>query len=593
MPAAERAAITKQGGVSTVIQGQSILHLKGRVYIPDTAVELRSKIFSNVHADATLHAGAPKARERLRNCGIHVANFDKHYKAYYDSCICQVARAPATVQATMDLVPAPLFPALAMVTMDVMYLPVTEDGYVGAIITMDTASRRVHLLAVKDSTAAGAVEALRQWHRTVGRLPVAVDTDGGPTFRGAFKDYLVAQHIEHNIGTAHNHVGRGLVERTVRTVKYAVRCMLQRGKLALWRDALGDIEIFINNTPRDSLGGISPVQYLTNVADVADPLATLPVPHLPPARLADALAGRRWLADAASALASILNAVTAPRGGVIYAKGDWVLLQLEHKPDDGLAGDYTGPFIVTDVEMANGPEGRVHTGWYSVARLLANNKHSAPKRVRAARLWGFDASRTDADTQHQESLPPGFFVVKAVLDHGKIGTPEQGMVQVQYLHSDKPFWQPVEDLEGNAIFRAYCVKNNLSLDGLPKQGGASAKPETVTRVETPAAAPLPAAPAGAGAVATAALPATGGATVAVAGTTSNRLAPGTAVYSKETEKQQCDRPAVITAQLPHDHYEIQWQDGSSTKKGKGGSPRAIVPAGWIVVPLAARAARRG
>ena len=112
-------------------------------------------------------------------------------------------------------------------------------------------------------------------------------------------------------------------------------------------------------------------------------------------------------------------------------------------------------------------------------------------------------------------------------------------------------------------------------------------------METPAAAPQPAALIGAGAVAIPAPQIEDGAAVAAAGTTPDRLAVGTAVYSKETEKQKCNRPAVITAQLPHNYYEIQWQDGSSTKKGKDSSPLSIVPAGWIVVPFATRAERRG
>ena len=580
MTPAELQQARGEGVATRTIQGQSLLTCKGGLYVPLGAKALRDKIFGHVHADATLHAGPAQAHRRLRDCNLHVAGFQRLFKEYYDSCICQFARAPKTLPPTADLLPYPLFPALSMLQMDVMYLPESEEGLNAVVVTIDTTSRRLHLHPTTNSTAAKAVEALQQWRRAVGRNPVAVDHDGGPTFKGAFLDYLKAQGIEDSKGTAHNHVGRGLVERAIRTIKYSICCILPRGKLALWPGILGELEVNINNTPRDSLGGISPFQYLTNVSDPPAAMAVEQPPPLTEEQLHTALGARQWLANRASELASILNAVNGPQDGLTYNVGDWVMLCNEHKPDDGLVGDWTAPFVVTDAEMATTAEGKkVHTGWYSVARLLANSKQAAPKRVRGTRLWGFNASRTSADEQHQESLPPGFFVVKTILDHGLPGSPNEGRVLVQYCHTPTAVWQPVDDLRGNQVYRAYCIKHNLSLEGLPvpRKGAreASAPPVTSTATTSPATeAPFP----------TAVVPpttATGGAAAPAAGGTS--FMPGEIIMAPEGGSHEMKLATIIQSQQ-HGFYEVQWLDGSSSKRSAKAAAKAVVHLSQIQRP---------
>jgi hypothetical protein len=108
---------------------------------------------------------------------------------------------------------------------------VSAEGYVGVIVTICVTSRLQRFLLVKSSASSYGVEALREWRRWVGRTPVSVDVDGGPSFKGIYIDYLAKFGINLHRGTAHNHEGRGLAERAIRTLKHAIRCILPQGRL--------------------------------------------------------------------------------------------------------------------------------------------------------------------------------------------------------------------------------------------------------------------------------------------------------------------------------------------------------------------------
>ena len=139
-------------------------------------------------------------------------------------------------------------------------------------------------------------------------------------------------------------------------------------------------------------------------------------PQLERGEFLAAHAARRWLADNASQVASILNAAAlTPADPVVFNEGDWVLFECEAAPVTPLDPPYTGPHVVLHVERT--PEG-VPTGFYTIAKVLANEQRGPPRRTRSSKLWPFDASRTTGDFEHQRQLPADMVIVKAVLEHG-------------------------------------------------------------------------------------------------------------------------------------------------------------------------------
>lgn len=100
-------------------------------------------IFDRVlHCDGTLHAGLAKARVLVRKHGLYIGgNFDDLYQAFYSSCKCQHARVPAAKREVGTLVPTPRFQALEHVYADMLSLPMSSAGHVGACIVVDPASR--------------------------------------------------------------------------------------------------------------------------------------------------------------------------------------------------------------------------------------------------------------------------------------------------------------------------------------------------------------------------------------------------------------------------------------------------------------------
>ena len=385
--------------------------------------------------------------------------------------------------------------------------------------------------------------------------------DGGPSFKGIYIDYLA---------------------------KFSIRCILPQGRLREWPSIINEVEIAINNQPREPLAGISSFDYVLCVPRAPDPLDARAPPQLERGEFLAAHAARRWLADNASQVASILNAAAlTPADPVVFNEGDWVLFECEAAPVTPLDPPYTGPHVVLHVERT--PEG-VATGFYTIAKVLANEQRGPPRRTRSSKLWPFDASRTTGDYEHQRQLPADMVIVKAVLEHGAPDTERDGLFLVSYLGRDVPTWQPAADLLGNALFIAYCHAHGLNhTTGLPRKGstrvgeakgvsfsstagadntGPSAAPAT----RTAAAAPSAAAPV----QATQAVARGGESAV-----NHQQFTVGQTVFARE----RADTPpylATIKEFLPNGKYRVKWEGRAATT--------AVAAA--LIQPLPARARRQ-
>ena len=89
-----------------------------------------------------------------------------------------------------------------------------ESGSQDLLIIKDKASGFLEVVKTKDKTTSSAIKALHGWIYTYG-LPHGCKTDGGPSFKGRFKEYLSGMGVKHIPTSEYNAQSNGLVERGV------------------------------------------------------------------------------------------------------------------------------------------------------------------------------------------------------------------------------------------------------------------------------------------------------------------------------------------------------------------------------------------
>ena len=72
-------------------------------------------------------------------------------------------------------------------------------------------------------------------------LPVAVRSDKGTEYRGAFDDYLKANAIQHRVISTMNPRANGMVERFNRTIKAGIRKLLGMSPDLRWWEVIPDV----------------------------------------------------------------------------------------------------------------------------------------------------------------------------------------------------------------------------------------------------------------------------------------------------------------------------------------------------------------
>ena len=448
----------KLGTEVKMLDDLKVLFRHGKLMVPLGAEALRAKLYTLVHNES-LHIGYEKGLALLDKTLLSVENARTELRRFIGSCpACQFARAPLAPDPTTTkmLLPPPSRP-WERIQMDYASLPVDADNreVAGIIVVVDTSTRLAMLEPVKGATAAEAARTLGLWCRHHVK-PEIVGTDGGPTFGGAFIAKCEELDIAREVGTAYNSQGRGIVERLIGTAKGALKRVLPPNAKLEWQAALPQIEYMLNNImPHASLGGMTPTSLAFLAAPRAQPTALLGLDPTPQRweDMTAALVAMRAVASLSSEVSSIRSKVrhdetTTP---IHYTVGAWVLLWYPVRATS-LDSFYQGPYKVV---------GLSGDGFYEVAPLLAGDVLGAPTVVvHASRMLAFDHSRTSSELEHQKRLPPGYHVVKDVID----GPREDGRFEVSWHFLDKTTWEPIEGLRSTAQYKAYCAAHNINVN---------------------------------------------------------------------------------------------------------------------------------
>jgi hypothetical protein len=87
------------------------------------------------------------------------------------------------------------------------------------LVMVDRFSSYPFVRQLHTANTSSVINALRTWFRSVG-WPKAIGSDGGPQFRGEFKEFCRCSGIKFELSSTHNPESNGLAEAGVKRIKY-------------------------------------------------------------------------------------------------------------------------------------------------------------------------------------------------------------------------------------------------------------------------------------------------------------------------------------------------------------------------------------
>ncbi len=466
MSEAEKLAHSRLAKASTItLGGHSILLVKGEVYVPPAAVELRNRILATLlHADSTLHCGLEKAELLRRRHGLHIPDFANVFMQFYNSCTCQHARTPKDVRDVGARIPNPRFPPLHSIQMDFASLPTapSSGGDVnGVCVCIDTASRALVIYPTRDTTCASALAALTHWAARW-QYPKVVQADGAQSFGGTeFRAGAAAHGVLVDIGTPLHPQGRGLVEGAVGRFKRAIVSLLPQGSLDQWPTIIDSITAAYMACPQAAMAGYSPFEYLTGIK--SDFGSLFEGTHTAQQRedALQAVACIRDIVDFYSELRAVRRAAASPPDPLLprFTLGEWVLVFNPTLKQNSLTPAYQGPYRIKAVEEDGSGK---PTGWFTVAEIMAGDTEVTPREAKpivlhSNRLWPFDHTRTDADAEHARRLGPQDVIVERIVE----GPNLDGKFLVKWRNVPEPRWEWPGGLAHLVLYREYLEEHGM------------------------------------------------------------------------------------------------------------------------------------
>ncbi len=299
----------KSAGVSDSLQPQTIL-TRGLQIVCDVSngrmrpivpVTQRRRVFEAIHGIA--HPGARASRRLIaarytwRGLAADVGKWCR------DCTDCE--RAKVTKQPSAPLAPFPA-PArrFAHVHLDLVGpLPASAKGFTHVLTIIDRSTRYLEAVPLKTTSAETCLEAFTSnWLARFG-VPATMTTDRGVQFAShTWKTFCVKLGIDHVQTTAYHPQANGIVERSHRQLKDALRARLAG---ASWPDHLPWVLLGLRAAPKET-SNVSSAE-LVNGAPLVLPGQFVDVPEPPAEEFLEALrkepalpAGRRSYAEAAS-----------------------------------------------------------------------------------------------------------------------------------------------------------------------------------------------------------------------------------------------------------------------------------------------------
>lgn len=248
--------------------------------------EQRANLIRRVHQDVG-HYGVKKTYSLLEPTYWWVGMFNQVQYEVAACTACDRAKASFEVRDPV-LKPLPIMGMFYRWGVDLCKMPViSTDGNRYVVVMIEHFSKWVELVPIPEKTAANTAEALKRVLTMFG-APAEVLTDQGDEFRGEFDELLQRMMIDHRRTSRNHPQADGLAERTVQTIKTALRKYCLVFNKHHWDKFLPWIAMGYRMSRQTSLAGYSPYFLLfgrhplvgTKVRDVVQKVVDLDDPDV-------------------------------------------------------------------------------------------------------------------------------------------------------------------------------------------------------------------------------------------------------------------------------------------------------------------------
>ena len=90
------------------------------------------------------------------------------------------------------------------------------------LVAVDVFTRKTYVAPMKAASSEQVVTVFKFWEGEGISLPKVCDSDKGPEFEGAFKEYLKDKKIEHRVKAPHDVNSIAVVDRKIQSIKKAI-----------------------------------------------------------------------------------------------------------------------------------------------------------------------------------------------------------------------------------------------------------------------------------------------------------------------------------------------------------------------------------
>lgn len=400
---------------SLEVVGGRIKHQQG-FYVH---VSRREGVMFQAHeAPTSGHLGRNKTLERLRGKAWW-PTITRDVKEFVRRCgICQRNKDRRSDSAPIQ--PLEVASCFERVHLDLVGpLPPTERGNRWVLTVVDSASKFVIAIPLKDKSASTVAEALVEQVYEKWGSPASIVTDGGGEFVNALNSALCARlGIAHRTTSPYHPASNGQVERMNGTLIQVVRCLLEPDQ-SNWDKVLG-AACWAINTSVSSTTKMTPFFLMTG----RDPITTLDVVlELPTPRI---LTREEWYRRLQKARRIAAGRDSEARQGDAGANqdprfevGDLVMVRF-HGTKSGrsrkLSPKQQGPWRIVEIhdgvsatlEHFNNPRDRLRRHFNELVEY-----HGDPSEVHGDNEWSIDEIRGEAMVDgkhcylvHFEQFPP-------------------------------------------------------------------------------------------------------------------------------------------------------------------------------------------
>ena len=159
--------------------------------------------------------------------------------------------------------------------------PLDEEGNRYLLVAVDPFSKWVEAVPTPSLHSWRAADFLYQRIITHWGKPRYIRTDNGSEFQGSLHRLCNSLGITHRRITVGNSKANGQVERTIRTLKEAIRRGMTRDPRSYWSNHLAPALAMLRFTP-NSTTGLTPFSLVTGRHPYLPSLPARPLPDLPP-----------------------------------------------------------------------------------------------------------------------------------------------------------------------------------------------------------------------------------------------------------------------------------------------------------------------